>query len=278
MHQELLTTASRLSDGELLRRVVTLAGRERHATVELVGHLAEFDARKLHLGEGYGSLFAYCTGALRLPEHGAYNRIEAARLSRRFPVILDLLADGSLNLSTIRLLAPHLRPDNFDSVIAVAQRRTKRDVEALVARLAPGPDVPSTIRKLPAAPALSAPATDAGTQPATPSEPAAAIPPPVAPSAAPIGPGERPAPRPVISALAPERYRVQFTVGGATLEKLRRVQDLLRREIPDGDPGAIFDRALTLLLEDVARKKLAATSKPRPGAPTRPGSRHIPAT
>ena len=49
-----------------------------------------------------------------------------------------------------------------------------------------------------------------------------------------------------------------------------------RREIPDGDPGAIFDRALTLLLEDVARKKVASTSQPRNGraAPTR--SRHIP--
>jgi hypothetical protein len=72
---------------------------------------------------------------------------------------------------------------------------------------------------------------------------------------------------------------VQFTVGEATHEKLRRVQDLLRREIPDGDPGAIFDRALTLLLEDVARKKLALTAQPRNGrAATRSRrSRHIPA-
>jgi hypothetical protein len=71
---------------------------------------------------------------------------------------------------------------------------------------------------------------------------------------------------------------VQFTVGTETHEKLRRVQDLLRREIPDGDPGTIFDRALTLLLEDVARKKLAETPNPRPirtSEATR--SRHIPA-
>ncbi len=61
MHQ-LLSMAARLSDAELLRRVVVLAGREREATVELVGHLAELDARRLHLAQGYGSLFAYCTG------------------------------------------------------------------------------------------------------------------------------------------------------------------------------------------------------------------------
>jgi hypothetical protein len=83
--------------------------------------------------------------------------------------------------------------------------------------------------------------------------------------------------RPLVVPLSPERFRVQFTVGRATHENLRRVQDLLRREIPDGDPGMIFDRALKLLLEDVARKKLAATSQPRPGRATAAGSRHIPA-
>ena len=149
MHR-LLSMAAGLSDAELLRRVVLLAGREREATVELVGHLAELDSRKLHVAEGYGSLFAYCTRALRLAEHAAYNRIEAARLSRRFPAILDLLADGSLNLSTARLLAPHLRPDNFETLVAQARARSKRDVEALVARLAPRPDVAASVRRLPA--------------------------------------------------------------------------------------------------------------------------------
>jgi len=71
---------------------------------------------------------------------------------------------------------------------------------------------------------------------------------------------------------------VQFTVGKDTHDKLRRLQALLRREIPSGDPGAIFDRAVTLLLEKVEKAKLGATTKPRP---IRPGtdkshSRHVP--
>jgi hypothetical protein len=81
----------------------------------------------------------------------------------------------------------------------------------------------------------------------------------------------------VVVALAPERYRVQFTVGRETHDNLRRAQVLLRREIPDGDPGAIFHRALKLLLDDVARKKLAATSTPRPIRAAAARSRHIPA-
>jgi hypothetical protein len=50
------------------------------------------------------------------------------------------------------------------------------------------------------------------------------------------------------------------------------LQDLLRREIPDGDPGAIFDRALTALLDKVEKTKLGATDKPRPHRPIRPGT------
>ena len=87
-------------------------------------------------------------------------------------------------------------------------------------------------------------------------------------------PPARPA---VVAPLAPERYKIQFTVTLETYEKLRRVQDLLRHVIPDGDPAAIFERALPLLMDDVARTKLAATDRPRRARLTAHGSRHIPA-
>jgi hypothetical protein len=278
MHTTLLATAAKLSDRELLRRVSALAGLEREATVELIAHLAEFDGRRLHRAEGYGSLFSYCTGALRLSEQAAYKRIAAARASRRFPMLLDRLADGSLNLSTLCLLAPHLTAENYEAVLAKAMGRNKREVEELVARIAPIADVPPSVRKLPgpALPARTVELDSAPKQPwfVTPGEPsartfrgnpAAPVPPPTAP-------------RPVVAPLAPERYRVQFTVGTETHKKLRRAQDLLRREIPDGNPGTIFDRALTLLLEDVARKKWAETANPRPsGGTTGTRSRHVPA-
>jgi 5-methylcytosine-specific restriction endonuclease McrA len=79
----------------------------------------------------------------------------------------------------------------------------------------------------------------------------------------------------VVAPLAPERYKVQFTVTRETYEKLRRAQDLLRHTIPSGDPAAIFDRALTLLLKGAERTKLAAAVRPRLGAPPKEGSRHI---
>ena len=122
---------------------------ERAALVELLAHLAELDTRRsLYAAEGYGSLFAYCTRALGLSEDAAYRRIEAARACRRFPAILDRLADGSVTLTAVRMLARHLTAENHAEVLAAARRRTKEEIEALVARLAPRPDANPVIRRL----------------------------------------------------------------------------------------------------------------------------------
>jgi hypothetical protein len=85
----------------------------------------------------------------------------------------------------------------------------------------------------------------------------------------------------------PERYKVQVTVGAETYAKLRRAQTLLRHAIPDGDPAAIVDRALTVLVAELEKTRLAATTRPRasgasttargPDADHAGRSRHIPA-
>jgi len=249
MNTNALATAAALSDHDLLTRLSTLAGREREAMAELLAHLAALDDRPdVYAAEGYGSLYAYCTQALRFSEDAACNRIEAARVCRRFPVILELLASGEMNLTSVRLLRRHLTPENHRAVLERAKGRTREEIEVLVAAVAPQPDAPTFVRKLPTpTPQIGATfSPELLTTTTTPS------------------PAPAPAPRPIVRPTAPERYRVQFTIGEATREKLRRVQALLRREIPDADPGAIFDRALTLLLEQVENKKLGVTPRPRP--------------
>ena len=84
-----------LSNQDLLDRLVVLAGNERHASVELVAHLAALQDRpSLYEGLGFGSLFDYCTAVLRLSEDATCTRTAVAGACRRFPVILDLLASG----------------------------------------------------------------------------------------------------------------------------------------------------------------------------------------
>jgi 5-methylcytosine-specific restriction endonuclease McrA len=264
MKTNILATAAELSDRDLLARLDVLAGTEREACVDLVAHLAALDSRPaVYAAEGYGSLFSYCTHALRLSEDAACNRIEAARACRRFPVIVDLLASGEVTLTAVRLLGRHLTPENHQAVLAKASGRSRQQIEVLVAELAPRPDVPTSVRKLPTfTPMPHWPATPAAVATGLPAEPT---------PAATASPATLVAtPRPMVQPTAPERYRVQFTIGQETHEKLRRLQALLRREIPNGDPGAIFDRALTLLLESVEKRKLGAAARPRPRATIRP--------
>ena len=146
---------AQLSDQELLAEVRVAAGRERDATVRLIALLAQVDERRLYLGEGCSSLFTYCTQVLHLSEHAAYGRIEAARAARRFPVVLDISERGALTLTAVTLLAPHLTEANHADVLEGARHKSKREVEHIVARLRPQPDVPASVRKLPA-PASSA--------------------------------------------------------------------------------------------------------------------------
>lgn len=303
-----------LSDGELLARIPVLASTERAATAELVAHLAALRLRpSLYAAQGYGSLFAYCRHALQLSEDTASNRIHAARACLKFPIILDLLASGELSLSAVRILRPHLTSENHGRVLARARNARRVDLQRLVAELAPRPDVPSSVRKLPVATIVGA---QSSAQIAVPPMPGARSSIDAEPSqvgatawlpAAPIGdsivtlssvpsaikawsegsmtrPDETspsqvevaalpvlavavlplpvlPVSRPVVQPLSPERYRVQFTISQDAHDVLRRVQTLLRREIPDGDAGVIFERALRLLHKEVEAEQFGRPRK-----------------
>src|SRR5438876_7230777 len=143
------TIPSHLSDRELEAEVARLAQGERESTAALTAHLAELYGRRLHERAGFASLFTYCTRVLLLSEHEAYDRMKAAKVVRRHPAVLGLLASGRVNLTTVRLLAPHLTRDNHEQLFAAACGKRKRQVQELLARLFPKPDVCS-VRKLPA--------------------------------------------------------------------------------------------------------------------------------
>lgn len=257
-----------LSDSDLLAQVEQVCAQERRSTAHLVALLMEVDTRKLYAPQGCSSLFTYCVQVLHFSEHAAYLRIEATRAARHFPVILDRLTDGVLHLTAVSLLAPHLTPANHLELLDAARHKTKREVEQLVARVRPQPDAPIVIRKLPTSPA--APDSQIRVVVGSLDEPEAVTRPTPA--------AQSPVKPPEIKPLAPERFKVQFTVGRATYERLRQVQDLLRHSIPDGDPALIFDRALTLLLADLSKSRLAAVKHPRPRrVATQNGSRHVPA-
>ena len=254
-------------------------------------------------------MFAYCMDVLHLSEAEAYLRISAARASRKHPMLLTMLADGRLHLTAIDKLAPHLTRENRDGLLERATHRSKRQILELIAEIAPRPDVPVMVRKLPERRTLP---TDgllvvpncgdgpifelgldgvAGPAPgARPDEPvghALHTHAPAAASAPPVSPS-------VVRPLSPGRYKVQFTASAEFHHKLERLRALMAAKVPDGDLAAVIEQAVTEKLERLEARRFARTRAPRqvsshpPGhrgavetdeAETRPSqfSRHIPA-
>jgi hypothetical protein len=131
-------------------------------------------------------------------------------------------------------LSPHLTDENHTSLLDAARLKSKREVERLVAALHPQPDIASTVRALPARPAIPSAHAVAESQDVS-----------VSPTELSLEPSPAPPARrtDVVAPLAPRRYLIRMTVSDETHDKLQRARDLLRHSIPDGDPAAIVDRA-----------------------------------
>ena len=279
-----------LTDDQLLDEIKRVARRERVVTAELLRCLIEVDTRRLYLREGCASLFTYSTQVLHLAEGAAYNRIEAARAARRFPIVLERIADGSLTLTSARLLAPHLTPENCESLLEAARYKAKREVEMLIATLRPQPPERTVLRKVPTAQVVGmATAAKPPTSAAVPSDIER---PPLesarsneesthdrtaaAPWSGQVRELSKQKPRHETVPLSASNYRLQVTISAGTHDKLRRARDLLRHTIPDGDIAVILDQALTLLLTDVEQRRCGAAMKLRPGS-EEGHTRHVPA-
>jgi hypothetical protein len=139
---------SSLSDSELLANTRTLIGRSNQVLAALLAHLGEVEARGLHRTRACSSLYAYCIYELRLSEDAAVSRVAAARLTRRFPELLDAVAAGELHLTGLLMLGPHLTRENLRDALARAKHRTKKEVAKLVRILDPLPSVPARIEAL----------------------------------------------------------------------------------------------------------------------------------
>jgi len=281
-----------VSDDELLRRLAVLVRESRHTEAELVAHIGEVDARRLYAREAVPSMFQYCTERLHLSGAEAYLRIAAARAARDHPVILSMLADGRLHLTAVAMLAPHLTPENRDVLLLRATHRTKRAIEELLAELAPRPDAPTLVRRLPekrasAVPSPArlpvAPVTSASTSAASAEDSrapvsilATAMPPlHVAPSTKELrldGVVSRRSSDTVaqcwrVEPLSLARYKVQFTASAELREKLERLRDLMRASVPDGDLVKIIDAAVTEKLDRLERRRFGLAKAPRVAAP-----------
>ena len=232
-----------VSDDTLLAGLAALATTDRETTAALLAHLGEVDERKLYLPAACSSMHGYCVSVLHFAEDVAFKRIRAARVARRFPAIFDAIADGRMHVTGVVMLAPHFRDDNVEELLATATHASKAEIEELVARLSPRPDLPAQITRMPGNGQANE-TLELDPDPAT----------------------GKVDPDPVpdrVRARSPERYGLQVTIGEATRDKLLRAQALLRHRSPSGDLEEVLDRALDALLADLEKEKFGKTSRPR---------------
>ncbi len=305
---------SRRTDGELLREFSSLVEKDRRSTAELIAYVGEIQARRLFAPAGYSSLYSYRVSELHRSEDMAWKRTRVARLARRFPVILEMIADGRLHLTAAVMLLPYRDAADFPRLLEAAGHRTKPELERMLAERFPRPDSPSEVRALATSercqklvpepvvqtqmsknssviggtdtrvsPGLggletSGPATDGLLDASLPATPGAH---------GGLETDDRsatpPEPRSVprsgrVQPLAPQRFAIQVTVGQATHDKLHRAQELLGRRVSSGDLEQVLDRALDALIRQLEHARIAATEKPRhPNSRATTGSRHVPA-
>ena len=262
-------TLSHLRNEVLLRDLPTVVEEDRANTALLLAHLAEVDTRRLYLSAACSSMYVYCLRKLHMSEDEACTRTKAARIAREFPALLTALAEGRLHLSAILLLGPELTKENAEELLAAAAHKSKADVQLLLARRFPQPDVATRIEPIslgsqqpeiirttsePVSLCFSSNSSDSNLK-------TSHIPNPISVPERIREPLCIPAAK--VTPLSQGRFELKTTIEESTLEKLREVQELLGHEIAPGDVAQVLDFALDAALEKLKKRKFAPSGKRR---------------
>jgi len=282
-------SVAHLSNPQVKQRLMVKVVQERAHEAEILVLIGEADARKIYLDESYSSMYAWCIEFFHFSKEVAFRRIHAARIARQYPFLFAAIEDGRLHLSAVRLIAPHLTPENVEEIVAAATHRTCEEIEEMLARrvvrletLLEGSTASKRDSRTPSSPAPHSPEAaplEAAPGEADPGEAALMIPQlavrPVtsstttsssAPQIASLS-AVAPAPEPCISIALETRVH----------KKLQYARALLGHSMPLGSDSQVIERALDDLIAKVERVKFGAAKRPRQPRPSQLGHRTIPA-
>jgi hypothetical protein len=255
-----------VTDRDLQTELARLLANGARTEARVIAHLAAVEERRLHLEAGSSSLFHYCCSRLGLGENEAFYRITAARLARRFPAIFGFIERRTVHPTAVCLLRDYLTPENRRELLDEASGKTKLQIQEMLARRFPRPDVASTIRKLPS-PRVQEPARVLALHRSvpTPEDNAANEASSESPARAEAASSAPSASKSVVEPLSAARYRIQLNASAQLKQKLEHAAALLSHAIPNGDLSAVIERAVDLLIERVEKERFAQTKLPRRG-------------
>jgi hypothetical protein len=168
-----------------------------------------------------------------MSEGAAGRRVAAARVCRRFPEAFGRVTRGDLHLSALCALSPHLDPANAGELFEACRRKTRRQIEELLAARFPRPDVREQIRRLPmraheAAPVLA----------------------------------EAPRRR-ELEALSADRFSVHFTADAELRELIEQARALASHRLPKGDLASLMKLVLETFVRHEEKRRFAIGRNPR---------------
>src|SRR5690242_1479109 len=118
-----------VGDDALVESLGRLIGAHRRVMSQILEHLGEIEARRIHLRRGHNSMFVYCVKVWGFSEDEACRRIDAARMARRFPIVLSMLTEGTVTLSVLSLLHPRFNEPDFEELLNGVKGMTVRQTK-----------------------------------------------------------------------------------------------------------------------------------------------------
>ena len=251
----LLSRVRRATDEQLFAGVESLTLTEHACLAKVIVMLGEIDRRGIYREKAWPSLFEYCVAHLKYSEGQACRRIYAARAIHKFPELLQLFEERAITLTNLARVSRLLTPSNHLALAKEVGTNRKDEVERIIAKWFPQPDIKPMIRQLPAPlPPTSSVATSLPLPPppATPMPPPpTVIPPPTTTSSGKIKP------------LSPQRYGVQFTVDEETFRQLEHAKQLTKHRGDAGSLENLMKRAIELLHQELEKERLGKTNRPQ---------------
>ena len=142
-----------LNREELISQTDLLVKKEREVTAELIRHLCEIEARRLHLELGFGSMFEFLTKYYSYSEGAADRRLSAMRLSKSVPGVMEAIETGTLSLSAASQAHHFFQREEKAGKKYSAERKaevtqtlagkSRRDCEQELLRLSPQSAIPA---------------------------------------------------------------------------------------------------------------------------------------
>ena len=117
--------SNQVLDGNLKQLITS----EREILTEIILHISEVATRKMYLSYGYPSLFEYLSKRMGYANGSAQRRIDAARLSKEVPEVIDHLESGKINLSQLTILSQAIRQTT--DIKTVDKKKKKKFISEL---------------------------------------------------------------------------------------------------------------------------------------------------